>query len=293
MTGGAEQESRPEDNEPSQLEAEQINPDVPAPAGTQFLPGGSDYQIGRQDLLEVSVFDLEELNQTVRVSDDGSISLPLLGRLEVAGLTKTQLEKLIARLLEESFVRDAQVTVFVKEYESRKVSVSGAVKKPGTYEMLGPKTLLEMISMAGGLDLDYGEEIVIFRPDESGSTRRISIDLEGLVYDADPELNVVLEASDIIYVPAAKKDRIFIGGAVRSPSQYEVPSNRPITVMKAIMLAGGTTDRAAEKKVQVIRTDAQGIPVSFIVNLKKVRRGKMEDPILKPDDVVLVPAAVF
>src|SRR5262245_2502218 len=176
--------------------------------------GGSDYKIGRQDLLELSVFDLKELDQTVRVADDGSITLPLLGRLQVAGLTKGELEATIARLLEERFVRNPQVTIFVKEYVSKKVAVSGAVKKPDTYEMLGQKTLLEMISLAGGLDKDLGKEIVIFRPEEDG-TKRIAIDLDKLVYEADPSLNVPVIPGDIVYVPAVEKVRIFVTGAVR------------------------------------------------------------------------------
>ena len=142
------------------------------PAGAEPLPspplfpptGRTDYQIGRQDLLEIEVFGVEDLSQVVRVSDDGSITMPLLGRLAVAGLSKTDLQDLIARLLGERFVHDPQVTVFVREYESKKVAVSGAVRNPGSYEMLGRKTLLEMISMAGGLDKDLGREIIIFRP---------------------------------------------------------------------------------------------------------------------------------
>ena len=145
------------------LEAQPAVDVLPFAPPSFFGDGRSDYRIGRQDLLEITVFDVEELDQTVRVADDGSITMPLLGRLVVAGLTKGELEGLIARLLEESYVRDPQVTVFVKEYESKKVAVSGAVKKPGTYEMLGRKTLLEMISIAGGLDTDLGNEIIIFR----------------------------------------------------------------------------------------------------------------------------------
>jgi protein involved in polysaccharide export with SLBB domain len=80
---------------------------------------------------------------------------------------------------------------------------------------------------------------------------------------------------------------------VRLPSQYEVPRDKPVTVLRAITLAGGTTDRAAEKKVQVIRSHPNGTRTSFVINLKKVRRGEAEDPVLKPDDVVLVPDAVF
>jgi polysaccharide export outer membrane protein len=253
----------------------------------------SDYRIGRQDLLEISVFDVEELDQTVRVADDGSITMPLLGRLLVAGISKTQLEELIARLLEDRYVRSPQVTVFVKEYESKRIAVSGAVKRPGAYEMLGRKTLLEMISLAGGLDADPGKQIIIFRRGEGGVTKRLSVDLEELVFRADPELNLVLEAGDIIYIPALQKVRIFVSGAVKNPDLYEIPRDEPVTVLKAVTMAGGTTDRAAEKRVQVIRVAPNGERISLVVNLRKVKQGKVEDPILKKDDIVLVPESFF
>jgi polysaccharide export outer membrane protein len=253
----------------------------------------SDYRIGRQDLLEIKVFDVEELNQTVRVADDGSITMPLLGRLVVGGLTKTDLERRLADLLEQRYVRDPQVTVFIKEYESKRVAVSGAVKKPGTYEMLGRKTLLEMLSMAGGLDKDLGKEIIIFRPTEGGATQRIPLDLERLVYAADPTLNLVVAPGDIIYVPTVEKIRIFVTGAVKQPDVYEVPRDEPITVLKAVTLAGGTTDRAAKKRVQVMRSDPDGERVTLVVNLRQIQRGKAEDPLLQKGDIVLVPESFF
>lgn len=282
------QEAEPIEEAPLLLEARVVE----EPLAPYISQPRSDYRIGRQDLLEISVFDVEELSQTVRVADDGSITMPLLGRLDVGGLTKTELEAMIAGLLEERYVRDPQVTVFVKEYESKKIAVSGAVKKPGSYEMLGRKTLLEMLSMAGGLDKEMGKEIIIFRREEE-ETRRIAVELERLVYEADPSLNLVVEAGDIIYVPAVEKVRIFVSGAVRNPDLYEVPREEPVTVLKAITLAGGTTDRAALKKVQVIRIDDEGKRITLVVNLKKVKRGKAEDPILHRDDIVLVPESFF
>jgi polysaccharide export outer membrane protein len=253
----------------------------------------SDYRIGRQDLLEIKVFDVEELNQTVRVSDDGSITMPLLGRLVVGGLTKTDLERQLAALLEERYVRNPQVTVFVKEYESKRVAVSGSVKRPGSYEMLGRKTLLEMLSMAGGLDRDLGREIIIFRRDDDGATKRIPLDLERLVYGADPSLNLAVEPGDIIYVPTVEKIRIFVTGAVKQPDMYEIPKDEPVSVLKAVTLAGGTTDRAARKRVQVMRSDADGKRVTLVVNLKQIQRGKAEDPLLAKGDIVLVPESFF
>jgi polysaccharide export outer membrane protein len=269
----------------------------PTQASVDFPPAlslsRSDYRIGRQDLLEISVFDVEELDQTVRVGDDGSITMPLLGRLVVSGLTKSELEESIARLLAERYVRDPQVTVFVKEYTSKQVAVSGAVKKPGSYEMLGRKTLIEMISMAGGLDSEIGKQIIIFRQTSNGATERLPIDLDGLVYGADPALNVVVDPGDIIYVPTVAKVRIFVSGAVKSPDLYEVPRDEPVTLLKAITLAGGTTDRAADKKVRIMRTEDDGTRVTLIVNLRHIRQGKADDPILAADDIVLVPEAFF
>lgn len=282
-----------DDTAPLELDAVPLPVDSPSQSLVPRLPGGTDYRIGRQDLLEIRVFDLEELDQTVRVADDGSITVPLLGRLEVAGLTKGELERLIASLLEERFVRNPQVTIFVKEYESKKVAVTGAVKKPDTYEMLGRKTLLEMISKAGGLDKDLGKEIIIFRSGDDATTRRIPVDLDRLVYEADPALNLPVEPGDIIYVPAVEKIRIFVSGAVKNPNLYEVPRAEPVTVLKAITLAGGVTERAAERRVQIIRTGPDGERVILPVNLRKVKRGKAEDPVLTKDDLVLVPEAFF
>jgi polysaccharide export outer membrane protein len=265
----------------------------PPPEAVAYQQGGSDYRIGRQDLLDISVFDLEELDQVVRVAEDGSISMPLLGRMQIGGLTKTELEELIASRLQERYVRDPQVTVFIKEYESKKVAVSGAVKKPGSYEMLGTKTLLEMISLAGGLDTDLGNEIIIFHAGEDGLQQRESVDLRDLMYAGNPILNRRVIPGDIIYVPYLEKVRIFVSGAVRNPDLYEVPRSEPVTVLKAITLAGGTTDRAAEKKVIVYRTDESGERRPFPVNLRLIKKGKETDMILQKDDLVLVPEAFF
>ena len=286
-------EEPPASPPPLRLEARPLEESLPPQVALTLADSRTDYRIGRQDLLEIKVFDVEELNQTVRVSDDGSISMPLLGRLVVSGLTKTDLEQMLARLLGERYVRDPQVTVFVREYESKKIAVTGAVKKPGTFEMLGRKTLLEMISMAGGLDTDLGKEIIVFRQSDERPTERIALDLEQLVYRADPALNLVLQPNDIVYVPVVEKMRIFVSGAVRNPDVYEVPRDEPVTVLKAVTLAGGPTIRAAEKHVQVLRTDARGERLVLDVDLKKVKRGRSEDPLLHEGDIVLVPESFF
>ncbi len=113
------------------------------------------------------------------------------------------------------------------------------------------------------------------------------------MYEADPALNLIVEAGDIIYVPTIERVRIFVTGAVRRPDVYEVPRDEPITVLRAVTLAGGTTDRAARKRVQILRSDPQGNRVALTVNLRQIQRGKADDPLLRKGDIVLVPESFF
>src|SRR4030042_3082010 len=111
-----------------------------------------EYRIGAKDVREITVVELPDLNQTVRVSEDGSITLPLIGRVMIDGLTKEEVEKRLAELLlEQNYVKNARVTVFIKEYQSKRVALIGAVNKPGMYELVGRMTLLQLISQAAGL----------------------------------------------------------------------------------------------------------------------------------------------
>jgi polysaccharide export outer membrane protein len=114
----------------------------------QSLPV-NEYRIGAKDLIEITVFNLPELSQTVRVSEDGSVTLSLLGKVEVAGLTAQELEKRLAGLLDQQYTKEARVTVFIREYQ--KIAILGAVGRPGMYELVGPTTLLQAIAQAGGL----------------------------------------------------------------------------------------------------------------------------------------------
>ena len=119
------------------------------------------------------------------------------------------------------------------------------------------------------------------------------LDVDRLVYEADPILNLPVRPRDIIYVPNIQTMRIFMSGALNKPDVYEVPKNRPVTLLKAITIAGGTTDRAALKRVQIIRTDANGHRITLDVNLRKVKNGKSEDPVLQEEDLILVPEGLF
>lgn len=259
-------------------------------AGTDGL---QDYVIGQQDLLEVRVFDLDELNQLVRVEADGTISLPLVGRLLVEGMPKSALEAKLSKILDENHLKGAQATVFIREAVSKRISVSGAVRAPGSYDMLGSRSLLEILSAAGGLLDDFGTEIVIFRKQEDGSRVRLSVDSERLLRVVESAANITLAPGDLVHVPTVGRMRIFVGGSVRSPSMYEVREDQPVTLLKAITMAGGTTERAQLSKIKVMRTAPDGVRSDHEVNLNDVLSGEIRDELLKADDVVFVPTSFF
>ncbi|HXU12632.1 MAG TPA: polysaccharide biosynthesis/export family protein [Candidatus Binatia bacterium] len=259
------------------------------------IPGVAvtDRPVGAEDLLEINVFEIPELNRTVRVSEKGTISLPLLGEMTVNGLTTVQLEDRLRGSLSEKYVQDPQVSVFVKEFGGKKVSVIGAVGKPGVYAMLGPRTLLQVLSEAGGLSKEMGPHLYLIRSDASGSTETIPINLNDLMMNRDPALNLAVSPGDVISVPIDRAVSVFVDGAVRTPGRLEEVASRPITLLQAIAKAGGTTDRASLKTVQILRRGEDQTKATARFNLKRIRQGKDPDPILEDGDVVVVPETFF
>lgn len=148
----------------------------PAPVGT---PTVEDYRIGSQDLLELQVFGIAELNRTVRVNSRGSISLPLIGLVPAAGLTSEQLEEALAARLAKNYLQNPQVSVFIKEFTSQRVTVEGAVKKPGVYPLKGRTSLLQTLATAEGLTSVAETTVRIFRTDPTTGNRAVmEFDLE-------------------------------------------------------------------------------------------------------------------
>jgi len=263
-----------------------------APDTTASL-GGGDYLIGPEDLLEVNVFELPELKSTARVLGDGTVSLPLLGVVQAAGLTKTGFEVRLEELLEDRFLLDPQVTVSVTEHMSKQVSVIGAVEKPGPYQMIGPRNVLQMISEAGGLTKEAGREIIILRVSEHTQAERIVLDLQDLVVRGNPALNIAMQPGDVVNIPVDHPIYVFVDGAVNKPGQVESTMSRPITLLHAIARAGGLTERANLKGVHVLRKATDGTQVRIPVNLRDIRKGKADDVPLLDGDVVVVPETFF
>lgn len=252
-----------------------------------------EYKIGPKDLLDISVFGLEELNKTVRVSEEGKISLPLLGEVAVEGLTRAELEKRLSQLLEEKYLQDPQVTVFIKEYQSKRVFLLGAVEHPGPYELLGRTTLLQIISQAGGLTNEAGDEILVIRQLEDETSQSIKISIDDLILRGNTALNIPLEPNDIVSIPVDKAVFVYVFGQVNKPGALEVKRSNIPTLLQAIAQAGGFSERASKSGVLIKRIGEDGKEHHIKVNVRNIMKGKQKDIELKENDIVYVPEAIF
>jgi polysaccharide export outer membrane protein len=152
-----------------------------ASAPPMFVPpdGSRQYRIGEEDLLDIKVFGVDQLTSTVRVNPRGQVTLPLIGPVTVGGLTSQEAEATIAARLAESYLQNPQVSVFIKEFTTQRVTVEGAVNRPGVYPLRGQATLLTSLALAGGpARMSETTQVMVFRADRGG--RRV-----GTTYDVD------------------------------------------------------------------------------------------------------------
>jgi polysaccharide export outer membrane protein len=263
---------------------------VPQTAKETFVHA---YRIGPGDLLEIKVFEVEQLSQTVRVSEDGSITLPLLGRVVVEGLTQDGVVQKLTGLLSAKYVKNPQVTIFIKEYKNQQVAVIGAVKDPGSYELVGRKNFLQIISMAGGFTEMAGNEASILREGADGKTSAITIDLKDLLVNNNQALNIALEPNDVVNVPVDREIRVFVMGRVTKPGAVKAKLSEGISLLQAIADAGGLAEGAKESAVMITRKNADGKEQKIKVNLKDILKGKKKDIKLQEGDVVFVPESFW
>jgi len=284
-----------------------------------------EYRIGPEDLLEITVFEAPELNRSVRVSASGEFSLPLLGAVKAAGLAPRELEFVLQELLRRTYMKDPHVGVFVREMQSHPVSVFGAVKKPGVFQIRGTKTLLEVLSLSEGLADDAGDTVLVMRgaglraipsqddnkqqigrdssrpveradgtvnpsssPKEPESEDTVEINLKSLLESGDPRYNVPIHPGDIVKVTRA--GIVYVVGEVKKPGGFVLKSNENISVLQALALAEGLTRTSAKSQARIIRTDqSTDQRTEIALDLQKILAGKAPDPLLQPKDIVFVP----
>jgi polysaccharide export outer membrane protein len=293
--------------------------------GSTIASRSNESRIGPDDLLNISIFEAPEMNCTERVSASGDISLPLLGGVHAAGLTPKELESVLEGLLRKSYMKDPHVGVSIQELLSHPVSVVGAVKMPGVFQIRGTKTVIEVLSMAEGLTDDAGDTVLImhragyaetdnssdpdtkrsgiapappgeshsinnsFRstvPEKSGEIEEIN--LKKLLESADSALNVPVRPGDIVKVPRA--GIVYVVGEVQKPGGFVLQNNESISVLQALALAEGPTHTSAISRARIIRSDpATGKRIEIPMNLGKIFSGKAPDAFLQPKDIIFVP----
>ena len=252
----------------------------------------AEYRLGPRDLVEIKVLEIPELNVERRVSDRGTVALPLLGDFAVDGLTTAEARAKLETLLKEKYVNRADVSIVVKDYANKPVTVVGAVQHPGPLTISGRWSLLQAISAAGGLTDTAGRKIYVLRQAENGLTDTLEISTDDLFRSASQTWNVPIYPSDVVNVPARSTVRIFCIGEVKTPGAVEFTTDDRITLLSVLAKAGGLTDRAS-KTIHIKRRDATGHDVETVVDYKRVLSGKDVDPVLKADDVVVIKESFF
>ncbi len=261
---------------------------------------GSDYVIGAQDVLDIEVFDYPELTKTVRVSSNGAVSLPLVGQVRAEGLTTEQLQKEVESMYSQTYLEKPKVTVSVREFHARPVSVIGEVGKPGLYQVTGPNTLVEMLSQAGGLTKVAGRTVLVTRPGGFGSLEQVEgmrqvgpdqveINLQRLLYSHDQALNIEVKPQDSIAVN--KADVIYVVGAVRKAAGFTLEGQEKVTVLEALAMAGGLDVGASKRGARIIRLRSDGTRVEIPVNIGKILNGKSQDVEMAVNDILFVPSS--
>jgi polysaccharide export outer membrane protein len=280
---GAMSDSEPPIAAPAPSSATTPPDPAAAPTANSATPPES-LLIGPGDLLRVTVLRESELDQRTRVLDSGEITLALAGNVAVQGLTPAAAAARIAdKYRDGSFLLHPEVSVFIEEYATQSVTVLGQVVHPGTVHLAVPRSLIDVLSLAGGLN-DYADRhIVIERGGKDGERIRAF-----LPNRADDALNadVLVRPGDTIIVP--KAGIVYILGDVAHPGGYVMQNDSQMTVLQAIALAAGTSKTASKKRVRLVR-NVDGMSQSVDLPLRDMERGRDPDVPLHPNDILYVP----
>jgi polysaccharide export outer membrane protein len=269
-----------------------VSPDAPASPAPAPTPA-PEYRLGAGDVLDVIVFGNDDLTRTTTVQTTGSISLPLLGEVPVAGLTVSEAKQKLMSLLARDFLVNPQVDVKIKEYQSQFVTVLGEVNSPGRKGLRGRTKLVDVLVDAGGFTPRASGEVSITRAEGTfdGGASLLRLRFGSASPSAIDQINMELALRSGDVITALPKFYVTVEGEVTRPGRYVLDGD--LTVTGAISTAGGLT-RYGKNDVQVRRVDAPTGKTTIIkVDLKDVRKGKKPDLPLLPNDVVTVPRRVF
>ena len=245
--------------------------------------GSPKIHIGAGDLLEVKVFNAPEMTQTVRIDDVGDTTLTLIGRIHLGGLTAEQSQSLIAdRYKDGNFFLHPEVSVLIQEYSTQGASVLGEVAKPGVYPVLGSRSLLDIISAAGGTTPTASNEATVQRRlDGSVLTVRLSRNAR-IALESDVEI----QPGDKIIIPRA--GIVYVLGNVNRPGGFVMDNEGKISLLQAIAMAAGSNSTASLDRARLIRKTDFGY-VEFNVPLRKILKGQKSDEQMQAEDILYIP----
>jgi polysaccharide export outer membrane protein len=257
------------------------------PTAQQPVPQtpGKDYIVGAQDVLAITSYDQADLSGKFTVEADGTFTYPFIGRFKAAGMPlRTVEENLKRRLKDDGYFNNPQITVAVEQYRSQKVFVVGEVRAPGPYAITSDLTLVEAMARAGStLPTASGEVVIVHRPASQQTSGPVMpgegddivrIDLYAL-QNGSLSNNLALRDGDTVFVPRAES--IYVFGQVKSPGAYPLPQHST-TILQALSLAGGVTDRGSTTRIQIVR---------MIDGHKKEIRATLSD-VVRPGDTIIV-----
>jgi polysaccharide export outer membrane protein len=253
---------------------------APVSSGTMVEPL---LHIGPGDLIEMKVFNVPELGQDIRLNDQGNASINLIGSLHLAGLTTFQAQELIARKFQKGdFVLDPHVSVMIREYGTQGVSVLGEVKNPGVYQVLGNRSLLDVLSLAGGTT-PYADSQATIKRHADGSVLTVRVTRDAR---ASLSSDVELQPGDKVIVPRA--GIVYVLGDVDRAGGFLMHDDGRLTILQALALAGGNTRTASLSNTRLIRKTANGY-TDTTLSLSKILKGSAADSQLQPDDILYIP----
>jgi polysaccharide export outer membrane protein len=250
-----------------------------------------DAPVGPRDVLEVSVLEDKSVSSRVTVSEDGLIALNVLEKVQVAGLTPSQIESRLKTLLEANYLAKATVSVQVVEFASRPISVVGAVIRPGLISAAANTTLLQAITQAGGLAPNHGRDLYVLRTGQNGLTEQVAVPIEELMMTGNPDVNIPLAPNDLVNVPIDMPITVYVAGEVMRPGKAQFRSSQTPTLLQAIADAGGTTDRAS--RTALVTRIVNGKSTTVKVHYGDIIKGKKADFVLKDNDTVWIDESLF
>jgi polysaccharide export outer membrane protein len=250
-------------------------------SAAQINTDPSDYLLGSGDLIQVTVFESEELNAKARVSSRGFITLPLLGQIKVKNMTARDAEVHIENLYRVKYIKNPHVSVFVEEHFSQRITLIGQFKSPGTYDYLSKMRLMDVMALAGGLNEKASHTAQVRRIGQSGQSQTILIDLEKIVSEGQSELNIEMNGGDVVFVPEA--GMFFVDGAVRNPGAYHIKNRTKL--IEALSVAGGLAPYAQTETVILVRHLGDGERKVLELEMEDL---EVQDTSIEDRDLILV-----